>query len=84
VSKLGECRPNSVRGWKWGFRISAGTWCLAAAVFFNVYSSTLIGCLTTPKVKEYPQTLAAAVETGSLSYLITKNGYALEIIMVIS
>jgi hypothetical protein len=35
-------------------------------------------------VKEYPQTVAAAVETGSLSYLITKNGYALEIIMVIS
>ena len=33
-----------------------------------------------PKLKEYPLTLADAVETCSFSYLITRNEYALEII----
>ena len=78
----GEYRVSGFRGWKWGFRIPAGIWCLAAVVFFNSYSSVLISSLTTPTIKRYPSSSIEVVNEGSLAYLVVRNGMGQEMIMV--
>jgi hypothetical protein len=78
----GEYQLSGFRGWKWGFRIPAGTWCLAAVVFFNSYSSVLISSLTTPTVVRYPSNSIEVINEGSLAYLVVRNGMGQEMIMV--
>ena len=58
------------------FRIIQGTWCLAAFVLLNAYSSTIISYLTAPKLMPVTKTLQ---ELGSshpqnIRLLAEKNG----------
>ena len=55
---------------------------MASVVFYNFYSSTLVSYLTSPKVREYPQTVTNVINDGKLNMLIIKNGLEQEMMAV--
>jgi len=63
--------------WKYklSFRIIQGTWCLAAFVLFNAYSSTVISYLTAPKLMPVAKTLkeVAVGQPQSVKILVEKD-----------
>ncbi len=67
-------------GWdKWkyklSFRILQGTWCLAAFVLLNAYSSTIISYLTAPKLMPVTKNLdqVASGNPQNLKLLLEKD-----------
>ena len=67
------------------FRIIQGTWCLAAFVLLNAYSSTIISYLTAPKLMPVTKTLKE-LANGSpqrIKLLTEKDGSVATICLVI-
>jgi len=73
---------NTVGGWdqwkyKLSFRIIQGTWCLAAFVLFNAYSSTIISHLTAPKLMPVAKTVkeVAMGQPQNVKILVEKDSF---------
>ena len=68
------------------FRIFLGSWCVAAFVLVNAYSTTLISHLTAPKLmpvaKSY-EDLASPNPPQNLKLIMEKNEIAAQYAMVI-